>query len=91
MLPVKALGTSSHDIEGVAVPIRSLSRDEVVQLSDMEGAPGEAEVFILSRSCGITPDEAREWRTKVDAETADGLLEAIAALSGIRGRKGGNA
>jgi hypothetical protein len=83
-LPIKPLATSSIDIEGVAVPIRSLSRHEVVSLTDFDGRTSEAEVFMLSRSAGVSEEEAQEWRDKVDATTAGELLDAIAVLSGIK-------
>ena len=82
-LPVPGLASGSVEIDGIAVPIRSLSRDEVVALSALREDTGAAEVFILSRSCAITEDEARDWRTKVDAATAGELLSAIAVLSGL--------
>lgn len=82
-LPVPGLASGTVDIDGTAVPIRSLSRDEVVALSDLRDDTAAAEVLILSRGCSITEDEAREWRTKVDAATAGTLLAGIAALSGL--------
>jgi hypothetical protein len=82
-LPVPGLASGTVEIDGTAVPIRSLSRDEVVALAALREDTAEAEVFILSRSCAITEDEAREWRTKVDAATAGDLLAEIAALSGL--------
>ena len=86
-LPVVALGTGSVDIAGTAVPIRSLSRDEVVALSGFGADTSAAEVFMLSRSCDITEDEAAAWRKEVDAETAGELLAAIGDLSGLRSGK----
>jgi hypothetical protein len=82
-LPVPGLASGTVEIDGTAVPIRSLSRDEVVALSALRDDTAAAEVLILSRACSITEDEAREWRTKVDAETAGLLLSEIAALSGL--------
>lgn len=82
-LPVPGLASGTVDIDGTAVPIRSLSRDEVVALSALREDTAAAEVLILSRACSITEDEARDWRMKVDAETAGLLLSEIAALSGL--------
>ena len=82
-LPVPGLAQGTVDIDGIAVPNRSLSRDEVVALSGLRDDTAAAEVLILSRACSITEDEAREWRTKVNAATAGLLLSEIAALSGL--------
>jgi hypothetical protein len=83
MLPTPALDTDTVDIDGTPVPIRSLSRDEVVSLAKFGDDTSAAEVFMLSRACDITEAEAAEWRTKVNAQVAGTLLAAIAALSGI--------
>ena len=84
MLPIKALPTDTVEIAGTKVSIVSLSRDEVVSLAQFGGDTSAAEVFMLSRACSITDEEAQEWRTKVDAETAGELLQAIGALSGLK-------
>lgn len=86
MLPVPGLGTGSVEIAGEAVAFHSLSRDDVVSLAALADDPNAAEVLILSRACGISEDEAREWRTLVDADTASVLLDAIAEVSGLGGR-----
>lgn len=83
MLPVKKLAEGSVDIDGTSVLFRSLSRDEVVSLAQFGGDTSSAEVFMLSRACSITEDEATEWRKTVDAGTAGTLLAAIAKLSGL--------
>jgi hypothetical protein len=86
-LPIRALATSSHEIEGVAIPIRSLSRNEVVSLAKFDGDASGAETFLVSRSTGVTEEEATDWLGKVDAKTAGLLLDAIAVLSGLRSAK----
>jgi hypothetical protein len=70
------------DIDGTAVPIKSLSRDEVLKLSRLE--PDEAEVLMISSGASIPEEEAIAWRKAVTAEMAGDLLKAIAVLSGIR-------
>ena len=82
-LPVVPLDTGSVEVGGAEVPIRSLSRDEVVSLAKFGEDTSSAEVFMLARACGITEDEAREWRTAVNAETAGTLLGAIGRMSGL--------
>jgi hypothetical protein len=64
------------------VPIRSLSRDEVVRLSSLDIA--EAEVLLIASGTSVPDEMAIAWRKSVSAEVANGLLEAIAVLSGIR-------
>ena len=83
MLPVPLLATCSVAIAGTEVAFRSLSRDEVVTLAKFGDDTASAETFILSRACDIPEDEARDWRTKVSAETAGELLLAIARISGL--------
>lgn len=87
-LPLIPLGTGEVAIGGTPVTFRSLSRAEVVALAGMGDDKDAAEVFILSRACGITEDEARDWRTKTDAPTVDELLKPIAVLSGLRASQG---
>lgn len=81
-LPTPPLPTGTVDIDGTAVPIRSLSRDEVVRLSSLDVA--EAEVLLISSGTSVTPEEATAWRKTVSAPVAHELLERIALLSGIR-------
>jgi hypothetical protein len=82
-LPAVPLGTGTVEVGGTDVPIRSLSRTEVVSLSAFGTDTNTAEIFMLSRSCGITEDEARVWLTEVNAETAGTLLGAIGRMSGL--------
>lgn len=87
-LPIAPLGTETIVIAGTSITVRSLSRDAVVRLSQLDTDQEAAEVLMLVEGTGITDDDAREWRRKVDAKTADELLEAIASVSGLRRRKG---
>lgn len=84
MLPVVALATGSVDIDGTAVPIRSLSRDEVGVLATMAEDTAAAEAFTIAKGTGVTEAAAQEWRKSVSAKTATTLLTAIAVLSGLR-------
>ena len=84
-LPLIPLGTTEVMVGDTGVTIRSLSRAEVVTLGNMrDGDPNDAETFMLSKACGITETEAREWLNANSAATADGLLVSIAVLSGIQ-------
>ena len=90
-LPIVPLPKEAVLIGDTTVEYRSLSRDEVVSLAGMTDDPSGAEVFIISRATGVTPEEATTWRQEVTAETADHLLSAIATISGITGARRGNA
>ena len=84
-LPTPPLATGSVAIDGTDVPIRSLSRDEVVRLADLDTTA--AEVLIIASGTGVPEDEATAWRKAVDAVTARTLLDAIGVLSGLRSGK----
>ena len=90
-LPNVPLPTDTVDINGESVPIKSLSRDAVLRLSNMGDDAGGAEIMMLSLGTGVTEAEAKAWRETTDAPTADKLLQAIARLSGISRGKAGNA
>jgi len=83
MLPVVPLATGSVEVGGADVPIRSLSRSEVVGLTKYGDDTTSAEVFMVAKSCGLSEDEARAWLDATDAATAGELLKAIARISGI--------
>ena len=85
-LPTVPLARSSIEIGGEAVEFRSLSRSEVIELGEMTGDAGTAEVYVLARACGITEAEAQAWRDEVDATTAGDLLAAIREVSGLGNR-----
>ena len=68
---------------GVLIKIRSLSRDETIKLTQFEDV-AEAEVFILSRSTGVTDAEAQTFREQNQARLVGTVLEEISILSGIK-------
>ena len=82
-LPVVPLDTSTAEVGGQQVQIRSLSRDEVTRLAALDGDPGAAEVFMISCGTGESEADAAEWRKGVSAKTAGLLLRAIRDLSGL--------
>ena len=90
-LPIEPLATGSVTIAGESVPIASLSRADVIRLAGMGDNPEDAETLMIAHGTGVSDDEARAWRTKVDAKTAERLLDAVAVLSGIRTAKPGKA
>jgi len=83
VLPIKPLPTGSVTIEGTDVPIRSLSRSEVLRLRTFDGREDDAEPFIVAASTGVTEDEARDWLGSVDVVTGGELVGAILTLTGL--------
>ena len=82
-LPIKPLPTGTVTIEGTDVPIRGLSRTEVVKLQSFEGREDDAEPFVVAAATGVSVDEARQWLGSVDLVTGGRLLVAIFELSGL--------
>jgi hypothetical protein len=86
-LPVPPLPSGFSTVGGEKVPIKSMTRDGVLTLGQMEDTAA-AEVLMLVEGCGITEEEAIAWRKSVTAPVAEQLLEDIAVLSGIRKQRG---
>jgi hypothetical protein len=82
-LPIPTLPTGSVDVDGVSVPIRSLTRAQALKLGTFRGKEDEAEVFILVAGADVSDDEARAWRESVDTDTGGLLIDAILVLSGL--------
>lgn len=82
-LPVSPLPTTTVNVAGVEVEIRSLSRAEALKLNGFRGREDEAEVFILSCGTGVSADEASAWRESVDTATAGLVIDGILVLSGL--------
>ena len=82
-LTKRALEAGKHVLVEKPLTMDVAEAEEVVALAELRDDTAAAEVLILSRACSITEDEAREWRTKVDAATAGRLLAEIATLSGL--------
>lgn len=82
-LPSKPLPTGSVTIAGTEVPIRALSRTEVVRLRTFEGNEVEAEPFVVACATGETDEAARVWLGSVDVETGGELIDAVLRLTGL--------
>lgn len=82
-LPIKPLPTGTVTIEGTDVPIRGLSRSEVLKLQTFEGNEDEAEPFVVAAGTGVSIDEARQWLGSVDLVTGGLLIVGIFKLSGL--------
>lgn len=82
-LPSKPLPTGSVTIEGTVVPIRGLSRSEVMRLRTFDGNEDDAEPYVVACGSGVTEDEAREWLGSTDLVTGGLLIEGIFKLTGL--------
>jgi hypothetical protein len=82
-LPTIPLPESSAEVNGTVVPFRSLSRSEALAIQGYRGREDEAEVFILSRACDVTEDEARAFRDTTPAMEAGKLIDGILVFSGL--------
>ena len=78
-LPTVRLRTGSVTIAGTDVPIRALSRLEVLRVAEMDNV--EAEPYILSCAAGVPLEEATTWLQSVDADTGNIVGQAILRLS----------
>ncbi len=87
-LPINPLPTSSVEVGGTAVAIRSLSRSEALRMNAFLGREDEAEVFLLVCGTGCTDDEAKAFRDGNDTDTAGLLIDAIIVLSGLSRKRG---
>lgn len=83
VLPAKPLPTGSITIEGTEVPLRALSRSEVVRLRRFDGNEDDAEPFIVAAGAGVTEDEARTWLGSIDVETGGALVFEVLRLTGL--------
>lgn len=87
-LPINPLPTSSVDVAGTSVAIRSLSRSEALRMNAFLGREDEAEVFLLTCGTGCSEDEAKAFRDGNDTDTAGLLIDAIIGLSGLARKRG---
>ena len=90
-LPPAPQRTGSVTVAGTAVPIRSLSRAEALELrtlADQPDADRLGEILLISRGSGVSEDEAAAWWDASDAGDVQALVGAIAALSRLGGPDG---
>lgn len=85
---VPPLPTGTVNVAGTDIPIRALSRLEVVRISDMENV--EAEPFVLSCAAGVTLAEATKWLGSVSAEVGNQVAAAILRLSAVADPQAGS-
>ncbi len=89
-LPIVPLATGTVTINGTEVPIRALSRSEVVRMRSFEGTEDQAEPFVVSWGTDVSLEEASEWLNSVPTEAGGALIEAIFVLTGLVGPQVGS-
>lgn len=89
-LPSKPLPTGSVTIAGTEVPIRALSRSEVLRLRSFEDNEDAAEPFVVSCATGVSVEEATAWLGSIDVVTGGALIEAVFKLTGLADPQAGS-
>lgn len=82
-LPEIALPTDTVTIAGQEIPIRSLSRQEAIDLQKYQTDADEGEVYMIACATGLDMDEVRAWRKATPTMAVQPLMEAIVSLSGL--------
>lgn len=82
-LPELALPSSTVDIGGVQVVIRSLTRAEAYRAKELVGDEDAAETFLIACGTDSTVEEAKAWRDATAFDAVTPLVAAILKLSGI--------
>lgn len=83
-LPTVPLAVGTSEVGGEAVPIRSLTRGEALELRAMQGQPDadrRGEVFLISRATGVPEAEAAEWWSASDPIAVQRLVRDIGIVS----------
>lgn len=84
-LPRPALPSSTVDLDGTPVTIRSLSHGQALKLDEYKAPDlrSSAPAYVVACGLGITPAEAQEWLDAVTLELGQQLVDAIIHLSGL--------
>lgn len=83
-LPELALPSSTVDIGGVQVAIRSLTRSEAYRVKELVADEDVAETYVIACGTDSTEAEAKAWRSATAFDAVTPLVNAILALSGLR-------
>lgn len=84
-LPLIPLPTTTVEVGGQQIPIRSLSRGERLALAELELDTRGVEAFIVARSTDVDDATALAWLASVTADVADSLISATMEWSGLIG------
>lgn len=82
-LPLIPLPTTTIDVGGQKVTIRSLSRGERLAIAGLEDDARVLEAYVVGLSVGVDPAEAREWLAGVLPDIADKLVLDVMEWSGL--------
>lgn len=82
-LPKIALPKDEVDLDGTKVPVRGLSRAEVLEMGTYGEDISKAETIALMYGCGVTEEEAQQWREDTPADAVGLVLDRIVELSGL--------
>ena len=81
-LPRPVLATSSIDLDGTNVELRSLTFTQALKLRAMD-IEADRVAWMVSCATGVSQDEAAEWMDAVPTSLAADLIIAIVELSGL--------
>lgn len=82
------------EVEGGAVTVRSLSRDEILAVRALANDPGKFERKLLSFAMvnpTLTEAEVREWQKNSDALELEDITDKVLEISGLKERAEQNA
>lgn len=82
-LPKIEMPKDEVDVQGTKVPVRGLSRAEVLEMHGCDGDLNKAEVVALVHGAGVTQEEAQDWRENTPADLVGLVLDRIVELSGL--------
>lgn len=82
-LPLLPLPTTTVDIAGTPITIRSLSRGERLALVDLELDSRGLEAHLVGLATDTPAEEAKAWLAGVQSEAADALIVAVMEWSGM--------
>lgn len=81
-LPIPARSVGTITIDGVDVPVRSLTAREATAIRSFDD-PSDRNVYLIACAFDLDKDEAQHWYDSVDAAVALAVLEGITTVSGM--------
>lgn len=88
-LPIVRLAHGEYKLsDGQTMRIRGLSRAEALQLQGLGADVKAVETLCIQAVTGVTEEEAQAWIADTPNQDVEGLVNAIAQLSGLDGKEG---
>lgn len=88
-LPIRQLPRGTYTFpDGVELPIRGLSRAEAIQLRELGDDASAIEILCIAAATNATKEEATAWLQSTPQAEIEGLVNAIAKLSGLDADEG---